>query len=298
MINLRSFGMQSTRSDFSISQNFLRDKNLVKKILKKINLKKENIILDIGVGDGIISNELLNLGYKVNGFEIDPNLYNTLKTKISNTNFILTNEDFLKFNFNELKNHKVSIFSNIPFNLTTNIVQKILIKEPEAEEVYLIMQEEAANRFLGKKEGLLQSLLISINYSPEIIFKFKKTDFNPVPKVNIVLMKFIKRENPLISINDYSKFLDFICYIIMQQKPSIIDRLSKTHNYFSIKDLLSTLNIEPFKTLYEIPKNKYFELFELFYRKFPTKFEIFKNSYQNYLKINQKNQKVFKTRTK
>ncbi len=290
--------MQSTRSDFSISQNFLRDKNLVKKILKKINLKKENIILDIGVGDGIISNELLNLGYKVNGFEIDPNLYNTLKTKISNTNFILTNEDFLKFNFNELKNHKVSIFSNIPFNLTTNIVQKILIKEPEAEEVYLIMQEEAANRFLGKKEGLLQSLLISINYSPEIIFKFKKTDFNPVPKVNIVLMKFIKRENPLISINDYSKFLDFICYIIMQQKPSIIDRLSKTHNYFSIKDLLSTLNIEPFKTLYEIPKNKYFELFELFYRKFPTKFEIFKNSYQNYLKINQKNQKVFKTRTK
>lgn len=290
--------MQSTRSDFSISQNFLRDKNLVKKILKKINLKKENIILDIGVGDGIISNELLNLGYKVNGFEIDPNLYNTLKTKISNTNFILTNEDFLKFNFNELKNHKVSIFSNIPFNLTTNIVQKILIKEPEAEEVYLIMQEEAANRFLGKKEGLLQSLLISINYSPEIIFKFKKTDFNPVPKVNIVLMKFIKRENPLVSIIDYSKFLDFICYIIMQQKPSIIDRLSKTHNYFSIKDLLSTLNIEPFKTLYEIPKNKYFELFELFYRKFPTKIEIFKNSYQNYLKINQKNQKVFKTRTK
>lgn len=290
--------MQSTRSDFSISQNFLRDKNLVKKILKKINLKKENIILDIGVGDGIISNELLNLGYKVNGFEIDPNLYNTLKTKISNTNFILTNEDFLKFNFNELKNHKVSIFSNIPFNLTTNIVQKILIKEPEAEEVYLIMQEEAANRFLGKKEGLLQSLLISINYSPEIIFKFKKTDFNPVPKVNIVLMKFIKREKPLVSIIDYSKFLDFICYIIMQQKPSIIDRLSKTHNYFSIKDLLSTLNIEPFKTLYEIPKNKYFELFELFYRKFPTKFEIFKNSYQNYLKINQKNQKVFKTRTK
>jgi len=290
--------MQSTRSDFSISQNFLKDRNLVKKILTKINLKKENIIIDIGVGDGIISEELLNLGYKVNGFEIDPNLYKHIKTKISNSNFTLTNEDFLKFNFNDLKNHKVSIFSNIPFSLTTNIVQKILIKESQAEEIYLIMQEEAANRFLGKKEGLFQSLLISINYSSEVIFKFKKTDFNPVPKVNIVLVKFIKREKPLISASDYSKFLDFISYIIMQQKPSIIDRLSKTHNYFSIKELLGTLKIEPFISLYEIPKNKYFELFELFYKRFPTKVEIFKNSYQNYLKINQKNQKVFKTRTK
>ncbi len=286
------------KGNFSISQNFLRDRNLVKKILTKIKLKKENIILDIGVGDGIISEELLDLGYTVRGFEIDSNLYKQLKIKISNSNFTLTNEDFLKFNLNDLKNHKVSIFSNIPFSLTTNIVQKILIKESQAEEIYLIMQEEAANRFLGKKEGLLQSLLISINYSSEVIFKFKKTDFNPVPKVNIVLVKFIKREKPLISVSDYSKFLDFISYIIMQQKPSIIDRLSKTHNYFSIKELLSALKIEPFKSLYEIPKNKYFELFELFYKRFPTKVEIFKNSYQNYLKINQKNQKVFKTRTK
>jgi 23S rRNA (adenine-N6)-dimethyltransferase len=297
-ISLKNFGMQSMNNSYSISQNFLKDKSLVNKILTKINLKKDNLIFDIGVGDGIISEELINLGFKVKGFEIDPKLYENLKSKINNPNFTLENEDFLNFNFKNLKNQNLSIFSNIPFNLTTNIIQKILIKEPEAEEIYLIMQEEAANRFLGKKEGLLVSLLILVNYSAEIIFKFKKTDFVPAPKVNIVLMKFIKREKPLVAQADYSKFLDFISYLIMQQKPSIIDRLSKTHNYYALKELLNTLKIEPYKSLYEISKNQFFELFDTFHKKFPSKVEVFKNSYQNYLKVNQKNQKVFKTRTK
>jgi len=286
------------KSNLSISQNFLRDKNLVSKIIKKSNLKTGNLIIDIGVGDGIISNELLKLGYKVKGFEIDKNLYSNLLQKINHDNFSLSNEDFLNFNLKNIKDENISIFSNIPFNLTTNLVQKILIKEPICKEVYLIMQEEAASRFLGKKEGLLVSLLILNNYNSEIIYKFRKTDFNPVPKVNIVLVKFIKREESLIKSLDYQKFLDFICYIILQQKPSILDRLSKTHNYFALKEFLNSLKIEPFKSLYEIPKMKYFEMFELFYKKFPSKVEIFKDSYQNYLKVNQKNQKVFKTRTK
>jgi len=286
------------KSNLSISQNFLRDKNLVSKIIKKSNLKTGNLIIDIGVGDGIISNELLKLGYKVKGFEIDKNLYSNLLQKINHDNFSLSNEDFLNFNLKNIKDENISIFSNIPFNLTTNLVQKILIKEPICKEVYLIMQEEAASRFLGKKEGLLVSLLILNNYNSEIIYKFRKTDFNPVPKVNIVLVKFIKREESLIKSLDYQKFLDFICYIILQQKPSILDRLSKTHNYFALKEFLNSLKIEPFKSLYEIPKMKYFEMFELFYKKFPSKVEIFKDSYQNYLKVNQKNQKVFKTRPK
>jgi len=286
------------KSNLSISQNFLRDKNLVSKIIKKSNLNIDNLIIDIGVGDGIISTELLKLGYKVKGFEVDKNLYSNLLQKLNHDNFSLSNEDFLNFNLKNIKDENISIFSNIPFNLTTNLVQKILIKEPICKEVYLIMQEEAANRFLGKKEGLLVSLLILNNYNSEIIYKFRKTDFYPVPKVNIVLVKCIKRDESLIESLNYQKFLDFICYIILQQKPSILDRLSKTHNYFALKEFLSSLKIEPFKSLYEIPKIKYFEMFELFYKKFPSKVEIFKDSYQNYLKVNQKNQKVFKTRTK
>jgi 16S rRNA A1518/A1519 N6-dimethyltransferase RsmA/KsgA/DIM1 with predicted DNA glycosylase/AP lyase activity len=285
------------KNNYSINQNFLVNRDLVKKLLKKTNFKPENLIIDIGVGEGAISQELLENKHKVLGFEIDKKFYDNISQKLDSPNFKILNQDFLDFKLTTLKEN-YSIFSNIPFNQTTKIVQKILIENAKADEVYLIMQEESANRFLGKKEGLLVSLLILNNYTAEIIHKFKKTDFSPVPKVNIVLIKFIKREKPLIDpINNY-KFLDFISYIIIQQKPSIIDRLSKVINYYALKDLIFLLKIEPFNSLYEIPKLKYFEMFEIFIKKYSNKFEIFVGSYKNYKYINEKNKKNFQTRFK
>jgi len=285
-------------SNLSINQNFLRNKEIVSKLIKKADLKKDDVILDIGVGEGVITEELLKNGYEVIGFELDKNLFQDFQIKTHNSKLKILNSDFLTYNLQKEITKPYSVFSNIPFNQTTKIVQKLLIEEALANEVYLIMQEEAANRFIGKKEGLLQSLLILNNYKSEIIYKFKKNDFFPVPKVNTVLVRFSKRENPLVINEQQVKFLDFICYIIMQQKPSIMDRLSKTHNYFTIKNLLNELKINPFSSLYEIPKEKYFELFNLFNQKYVSKFEIFKGSYQKYLQINLKNKKVHQTRTK
>ena len=82
----------------------------------------------------------------------------------------------------------------------------------------------------------------------------------------------------------------------MQQKPTLIDRLSKTLNYFALKDFMHLLKIEPFLSLYQVPKLKYFEMFELFMKKHSSKMEIFTGSYKNYQYINQKNKKVFQTR--
>ena len=283
----------------TISQNFLTDKSLLGKIIDKINLDKGNLIMDIGAGEGAISEMLLQKGFKVTAFEIDPKYTKILEEKFStNQSIKILKKDFLSFPLKKELSERSSIFSNIPFNLTTKMVQKILIENANFPEVYLIMQEEAAYRFLGKKEGLLLSLLILNNYETEILHKFKKTDFRPVPKVNIVLMKFIKRQKPLVSKDLYPKFLDFISYIVMQQKPSLIDRLSKTLNYYALKEFLSLLKIEPFRSLYEIPKLKFYEMFELFIKKHNNKFDIFTGSYRNYLYINQKNKKVFQTRTK
>lgn len=281
----------------TINQNFLVNKELVQKLIKKANLKKDNLIIDIGVGDGAITQHLLESNYRVLGFEIDKNYFETILNKFKSQNFKILNQDFLNFNLNSIKEN-YSVFSNIPFNQTTKIVQKLLIENNKADEIFLVMQEESANRFLGKREGLLLSLLILNNYSNEILYKFRKTDFSPIPKVNIVLVKFIKRDKPLVEPNNYFKFLDFISYIVIQQKPSIIDRLSKVLNYFALKDLVHLLKIEPYNSLYEIPKLKYFEMFEIFLQKYPNKFEIFTGSYKNYKYINEKNKKNYQTRYK
>jgi 23S rRNA (adenine-N6)-dimethyltransferase len=277
----------------------LVSKNLINKLINKAKLNPKNVILDIGVGEGSLSEELLNNGYKVLGFELDKNLYSQITQKFGdNEKFKVLNQDFLEYDLKKHEKFEYSIFSNIPFNQTTKIVQKILIDNPISQEIYLIMQEQAANRFLGKKEGLLVSLLILNNYEGEVIYKFKKSDFKPVPKVNIVLVKFIKRKEPLVLKQEYPKFLDFICYLIMQQKPSIIDRLSKVLNYYTLKEFLNLLKIEPYLSLYEIPKVKFFEMYFEFNKKYNNKLNLFKDSYQKYLKINSNNRKSYQTRTK
>jgi 23S rRNA (adenine-N6)-dimethyltransferase len=285
-------------NELTITQNFLQDKKQINRILKRSDLSKNDLIIDIGVGKGIISESLLENGYKVLGFELDLKLSEYLGSNLKNPNFKLRSEDFLDFDLAKLKDVSFSIFSNIPFNQTTNIIQKILIRNSQVNQAYLIMQEEAANRFLGKNEGLLQSLIIKNNFETEVIYKFKKSDFYPVPKVNIVLVKFSKRKLPLIAPDKFSEFLDFISYLIIQQKPTILDRLSKTNNYHALREFFKESNVSSFKSLYQIPGDKYFEMFSLFYKKFPTKTKIFENSYQNYLKINLKNKKIFKTRFK
>jgi 23S rRNA (adenine-N6)-dimethyltransferase len=285
-------------NELTITQNFLQDKKQINRILKRSDLSKNDLIIDIGVGKGIISESLLENGYKVLGFELDLKLSEYIGSNLKNPNFKLRSEDFLDFDLAKLKDVSFSIFSNIPFNQTTNIIQKILIRNSQVNQAYLIIQEEAANRFLGKNEGLLQSLIIKNNFETEVIYKFKKSDFYPVPKVNIVLVKFSKRKLPLIAPDKFSEFLDFISYLIIQQKPTILDRLSKTNNYHALREFFKESNVSSFKSLYQIPGDKYFEMFSLFYKKFPTKTKIFENSYQNYLKINLKNKKIFKTRFK
>lgn len=282
---------------FSISQNFLSNKQLISKLIKICELSKENLILDIGVGKGIISKELQNNGYNIRGYEIDENLFQELKQNSQNfENIELINKDFLNEKLVDLPNF--SVFSNIPYSLTTKISQKLLIEEPFGNKVCLIVQEESAKRLQGIGEGLLISILILNNYDSKIIYKFKKSDFTPKPRVNSVLIEFIKREKPLISISNLNQFLDFICFIVMQQKPTIEERISKILSNRQKETFFDLLKIDSTSSLYQIDKLKYFEMFEFLMKNFPNQLTIIRGSYQKYQEINNKNQKVFRTRLK
>ena len=227
----------------SISQNFLSNRQLVSKLIKVANLAKDNLIIDIGVGKGIISQELLNNGYFVRGYELDENLYQTLTQIFKNSeNIEILNKDFLIENLQSLP--EFSVFSNIPYNLTTKISQKLLIENPYANKVCLIVQEESAKRLQGISEGLLISILIFNNYESKIIYKFKKNDFTPKPRVNSVLIEFTKRKQSLISQNNFSNFLDFICFIVMQQKPTLNERLSQLLSPSQKTSLFNLLKID------------------------------------------------------
>lgn len=278
----------------SHSQNFLTNEDLIRKLIIKSNFPKDVPILDIGAGKGIISRILLDLGYKVIGFELDPKLCEYLKNQFKdNESFQLINQDFLDY---KKLDFKYNIFSNIPFNQTSKVVSKIFLENKNSQISYLVMQSEAAERILGEKEGLFLALQMANFNEVKICHRFHKSDFNPAPNVNPVLLKIERRENPLVQAKDYNSFLDFISYIVLQQKPSILKRLENIMSYQSIKKLCSLLKIDMSITLYQVPKVKFFEMYEIIKEQYPLVLTKTVGYYKKYKEINSKNVKVYRTR--
>lgn len=282
---------------YSHSQNFLFKKDLVDSLIKKANFQKDDVVLDIGAGNGIISEILKTKVGRVYSFEIDEKYQKILKDRFNqDQNVEIVEEDFLTFNLSKLKN-PINTFSNIPFNQTSKITKKILLDSNQFEKVFLIMQKQSAERLLGMKEGLLLSLLILNKFEGRIVHEFKYSDFRPVSRVRSVLISFMRRESQLVKKEDEKLFKDFIAFLIMQQKPEIVQRIEKILPPRASVQILKASGINIHSPLYEIEKEKFFEIFENFKLNFKQFHHKVDRSYEQYEKVNQKNVKTYRTRS-
>ncbi len=145
------------------------------------------MIIEIGSGKGIITDEIINrMNYEsqVIGVEIDRKYGEYLKMKyISNERVRISIEDFLEFS---LPKKRFTIISNLPFNCTSQILNKILNPQSSMEEALLIIQKEAAIMFMGSPNNNLKSLKAYPFWDFKIFHEFNKRDFNPLPEVEIV----------------------------------------------------------------------------------------------------------------
>jgi 23S rRNA (adenine-N6)-dimethyltransferase len=152
--------------------------------------------------------------------EKDRKLYEKLKEKFSgNQKVEIKHGDFLNWHLPREEEYK--IFSNIPFNLTADIVTKITATFNPPKDAYLIIQEEAAKKFAGLPYGKERqySLLLKPWFEFKILYHFRNTDFYPIPQVRVVLLQIKKREEPLIEEEQAKLYRDFIVYGFNQWKP-------------------------------------------------------------------------------
>lgn len=225
------------------SQNFLIKENLIKELINKSNINNNDLVLEIGAGKGIITKELINKCHKVYGIEYDFYLYKTLKKSfIKQNNVKIIYENFLKF---EVPWENYKVFSNIPFNMTAEIINKLTASEKVPTNSYLIVQQEVAEKYAGKpynKESM-RSLLLKPFYELEIIHKFKNYDFRPIPNVNIVMIHISKLKIPLIKINKIDIYRDFITYIFCQHG-SLKERCQKIFSKRQFKILSTNIKFD------------------------------------------------------
>lgn len=230
--------MRKEKPVLSHSQNFLNSNSLVKELIKKSSLNSEDIIYEIGPGKGIITKQLAKVCSKVIAIEYDRSLYEKLRHDFEEEeNVEILFGDFLKEKLPNSKEYK--IFSNIPFNITAQILTKITSIDNPPVDSYLIMQEEPAKKYSGApyyKESL-RSLMIKPFFEFSIMYKFKNTDFTPIPKVNIVLLRIKQRDKYLIDPKSMKRYSDFLSYAFSQHGKSLQERLKRVFTKEQFKRL-------------------------------------------------------------
>lgn len=251
------------RNRIKYSQNFLKSSNLVENLLSKSSVGKNDEVLEIGAGQGIITQQLLKKARKVIAFEIDSNLAHKLTERFPNVGLIeVVNQDFLQY---ELPKYEYKVFSNIPFNLTASIIKKLTFSNNPPTDSYLIVQKEAAQKFVGKPimaNNSLVSVLIQSRFEVSLFHEFRKDDFFPRPMVDTVMIRFFKSETPKVSAKEIDLFYDFVTFGFNQFEPNIFRGLSKVMNanaineiankkHFSVSVKPSQLDVDDWVALFE-----------------------------------------------
>lgn len=190
-----------SRPKKSLGQNFLKSRLALRKIVEAGEIKKENTILEIGPGKGILTEELLKYAKLVIAIEKDNQLFLLLQEKfkqeIESGSLLLLNEDILNFNASAygLKPSAYKIIANIPYNITGAILKKFLTEKNQPERMILMVQHEVAKRIMGrpgpasakasagKKESLL-SISVKAYGEPKLVMKVPARYFSPAPKVD------------------------------------------------------------------------------------------------------------------
>lgn len=195
-----------------LGQNFLIDNNVKKKILESIDIKKNDIIIEIGAGEGSISKEISNLSKKSYFIELDKTFIKKLKTTIDVGKSSIHNDDILKFNIKDLikKHKKIRIIGNLPYKTSTKIIMSLLEFKKNIIDMHFLVQKEIAEKITAKDNNK-NKLSIKLQYFFDIEKKYeiKPHSFYPVPKImsSFIKMKPKKQKNKIADINLFNNIL-------------------------------------------------------------------------------------------
>jgi len=284
-------------ADLTVSQNFFTDPELVHKLAVRAGISKDDTVLDIGAGKGIITEALAGIAGSVISLELDRGLHQQLKEKFAgNPRVQVINEDFLNF---LIPARPYKVFSNIPFSITSLIVNKLLFTGRVPDDAFLVMQKEAANRFMGKGEGYLFSLLTQPFFDLSVFYKFKREDFSPSPAVDVAMLRIHKKERPLITTEFRDLYFDFICYVVNQQKSTLKLRLNRIFTAVQFYRISSELKFSVTASVKELTFSQWLSLFEK-YLSFVDreKKSLTFGAYTHYRKITSGKKKVTRTRVR
>ncbi len=239
-----------------LGQNFLVDKNVQGKILKCLELKGEEIVLEIGAGRGELTVEVAKKARAVYALEIDAELCRILRNLGQrHPNIKVIQKDILTFDldrhFSRLKS-KIKVVGNIPYYISSPLIEHLLRFREKTESIFITVQKEFAERMVataGSKAYASLSCFVQTYTHPEILFTIKKGSFFPVPKVDSSFMRLRMRIPPLVGPENEKFYFQIIRTAFNQRRKTLRNSLAglvpqeALERFFSISSI--DRNIRP-----------------------------------------------------
>lgn len=238
----------------SLGQNFLKDADVLGRIIKSANLSDQDVVIEVGPGQGALTELLAGVCKKVIAIELDDRLIEPLHTKfVGDKNVEIIHDDILKLNLpalmekqlkdNDAKSYKV--VANIPYYITAPIIRLFLETKIPPTEVMFMVQKEVAERICAKP-GEMSILAVSVQYYARALFLFTvfKESFEPMPKVDsaiIHISRNMKDERP--SPEETKKFFRVVKSGFSAKRKTLINNLANSLQLDKkhIEDALSSI---------------------------------------------------------
>jgi len=223
-----------SRPKKSLGQNFLTNPGIAPKMIELSGMSGDFGVIEIGPGRGALTKELVRSAKKVVAIEKDGSLIPELKNsfeRFENLTVILS--DVLEVNLKELIASEfgampVAIFGNLPYNITSPIIMKLLEEKLPVEIIVVMVQKEAAKR-LSAPEASRESgaITLAVRYysSPEILFDVSPGSFYPVPRVTSSVMKLTVRKKPPVTPKDEALMFRIIRAAFSQRRKMAVSAI-------------------------------------------------------------------------
>jgi len=222
-----------------LSQNFLIEKNIIKKILQTAEIQSGDRVLEIGPGPGALTKALLDAGAQVFAVEKDRLLSAELnRLQTVDQRLILTCGDFLNFDLNSLA-PKLKVVANLPYSITTPILEKLLNHHTLFSSFTLMVQKEVAQRMMathGSKEFSSLSLFLQFYTTYASSFSVSSSCFYPRPNVDSTVIRLNLRSQ--IFLENPKPFFHLARHSFQQRRKMITTSLKNLYSYQKIQAAL------------------------------------------------------------
>ena len=263
--------MQKIIAKKSLGQNFLNSSRILDKIIETAGLKKEDVVLEVGPGEGTLTEKLLEKSDRVIAVEKDDRLIYFLKEKfteeIKEGKLTLIRKDILDLDIKtELSNNttpnsqnlprklvsQYKVVANIPYYITGKLIRKFLSSDFQPSQMVLMVQKEVANRIVGEKDAKkpkenILSLSIKVYGEPKYIKTVSAKHFSPQPKVDSAILLINNISKTFFEKIDEEKFFNLIHLAFSSKRKVLINNLSTILPKNDLIQILELLNI-PVKT--------------------------------------------------